>query len=163
MILLFIVPFVSNRGEKHPSRRPGAVILTVMVMTTLVVLAWLGITSPWSPHMDAWSGEPVQPEFVEGRAPLELVGATVLQEKQCRNCHSIGGRGGKRGPDLTDVASRLTYDELVRQVLQGGGNMPAYGKHLSPPEVSAIVAFLRTLHPPKEPPARNSAQAAAPG
>ena len=163
VILLFIVPFVSNRGEKHPSRRPGAVILTVMVMTTLVVLAWLGITSPWSPHMDAWSGEPVQPEFVEGRAPLELVGATVLQEKQCRNCHSIGGRGGKRGPDLTDVASRLTYDELVRQVLQGGGNMPAYGKHLSPPEVSAIVAFLRTLHPPKEPPARNSAQPAAPG
>jgi len=163
VILLFIVPFVSNRGEKHPSRRPGAVILTVLVMTTLVVLSWLGLTSPWSPHMDAWSGEPVQPEFVEGRAPLELVGATVLQEKQCRNCHSIGGRGGKRGPDLTDVATRLTYDELVRQVLQGGGNMPAYGKHLSPPEVSALVAFLRTLHPPKEPPARNSAQPASPG
>ena len=99
---------------------------------------------------------------MKGRTPLELVGATVLQEKQCRNCHSIGGRGGKRGPDLTNVATRLTSDQLVRQLLQGGGNMPAYGKHLSPPEVSAIVAFLGTLHPSTEPAARNSAQPATP-
>jgi ubiquinol-cytochrome c reductase cytochrome b subunit len=40
--------------------------------------------------------------------------------------------------------------------------MPAYGKHLSPPEVSAVVAFLRTLHPATEPPARDSARPAAP-
>jgi ubiquinol-cytochrome c reductase cytochrome b subunit len=161
VILLFSVPFLSNQGEKHPSQRPGAVILTLLGMTTLVALAWLGVQSPWSPQMDAWSGEPVQVEFVKGRTPLELVGASVLQQKQCRNCHSIGGRGGKRGPDLTDVATRLTSDQLVRQVLQGGGNMPAYGKHLSPPEVSAIVAFLRTLHPPNEPAARNPARSAA--
>ena len=162
VILLFLVPFISNRGEKHPSRRPGSVILTVMVMTTLVVLAVLGLTSPWSPHMNAWSGVPVQPEFVKGRAPLELAGAAILQEKQCRNCHSLDGTGGKRGPDLANVATRLTYDQLVRQVLQGDGNMPAYGKHLSPPEVSALVAFLHTLHPALEPPARNSAQHAVP-
>ena len=162
VIVLFLVPFLSNKGEKHPSQRPGAVILTVMVMTTLVVLAWLGVKSPWSPDMDAWSGVPVQPEFVEGRTPLELAGANVLQYKQCRNCHSIAGRGGKRGPDLADVATRLTADQLARQLLQGGGNMPAYGKHLSPPEVSAVVAFLRTLHPATEPPARDSARPAAP-
>ena len=162
VLLLFLVPFISNRGEKHPSRRPGSVILTVMVMTTLVVLAVLGVTSPWSPHMNAWSGDPVQPQFVKGRTPLELVGASVLQEKQCRNCHSLDGLGGKRGPELSDVATRLTYNQLVRQVLQGGGNMPAYGKHLKPPEVSALVAFLYTLHPELEPPARNSAQPAVP-
>ena len=80
-----------------------------------------------------------------GNALQEL--QAVLQEKQCRNCHAIGGRGGKRGPDLTDVASRLTYDELVRQVLQGGGNMPAYGKNLTPPQVTALTAFLLTMHP----------------
>ena len=162
VILLFLVPFISNRGEKHPSRRPGSVILTVMVMMTLVVLAVLGLSSPWSPHMNAWSGVPVQPEFVKGRAPLELAGAAILQEKQCRNCHSLDGTGGKRGPDLANVATRLTYDQLVRQVLQGDGNMPAYGKHLSPPEVSALVAFLPPLHPALEPPARNSAQHAVP-
>jgi ubiquinol-cytochrome c reductase cytochrome b subunit len=29
--------------------------------------------------------------------------------------------------------------------LQGGGNMPAYGKALSPAETRALVAFLMTL------------------
>jgi ubiquinol-cytochrome c reductase cytochrome b subunit len=38
--------------------------------------------------------------------------------------------------------------------------MPAYGKALKPAEVAAIVAFLATMHPPNEPPARNSAQPA---
>jgi len=35
----------------------------------------------------------------------------------------------------------------VRQVLQGGGNMPAYGKNLSPAEVTALVSFLETCIP----------------
>ena len=39
----------------------------------------------------------------------------------------------------------LTEDQMVRQVLQGGGNMPAYGNALSPDETTALVAFLKTL------------------
>jgi ubiquinol-cytochrome c reductase cytochrome b subunit len=38
-------------------------------------------------------------------------------------------------------------DQLVRQVLQGGGNMPAYGKNLNSAETAALVGFLETLHP----------------
>jgi ubiquinol-cytochrome c reductase cytochrome b subunit len=163
VLLFFAVPFISNRGEKHPSKRPGAVILAALVMTTLCVLALEGMRSPWSPDMEAWSGEPVQPRFLEGRSALELQGAVVLQVKQCRNCHALDGKGGMRGPDLGDVATRLTEDQLVRQVLQGGGNMPAYGKNLEPEEVTALVAFMRTLHPDNELPARDSAQPALPG
>ena len=59
-------------------------------------------------------------------------------------------------PALDDVATRLTQDQLIRQVLQGGGEMPAYGRSLSPPEVTALVAFLSTLHPAGVPPARPS-------
>jgi ubiquinol-cytochrome c reductase cytochrome b subunit len=35
--------------------------------------------------------------------------------------------------------------------------MPAYGKNLSPAETTALVAFLTTLHPPGQAPARNAA------
>jgi ubiquinol-cytochrome c reductase cytochrome b subunit len=59
------------------------------------------------------------------------------------------------------VALRLTGDQLVRQVIQGGGNMPAYGKNLSPAETTALVAFLETLHPANERPARDASQAVA--
>ncbi len=63
-----------------------------------------------------------------------------------------------RGPALDTVATRLTEDQLIRQVIQGGGNMPAYGKNLSPPEVTALVRFLETLKPAGQLPAANAAE-----
>ena len=53
---------------------------------------------------------------------------------------------------------RLTEDQLIRQVIQGGGNMPAYGKNLSPAETTALVAFLKTLHPARQAPARDASR-----
>jgi ubiquinol-cytochrome c reductase cytochrome b subunit len=76
--------------------------------------------------MKAWTSIPTPIEYVRDRSPLELQGAIQLQYAQCRNCHSIGGEGGKRGPALDDVATRLNWDQLVRQIQQGGGNMAAF-------------------------------------
>ena len=109
--------------------------------------------------MDAWSSQPIPAEFLQGRTALERHGALVFQAKQCHNCHSLDNDGGQRGPALDAVALRLTEDQLIRQVIQGGGNMPAYGKNLSPPETTALVAFLETLHPANQKPARNASQA----
>jgi ubiquinol-cytochrome c reductase cytochrome b subunit len=64
---------------------------------------------------------------------------------------------------LDSVAVRLTQDQLIRQVIQGGGNMPAYGKNLSPAETTALVAFLETLHPTGQAPARDASRDAALG
>ena len=41
-----------------------------------------------------------------------------------------------RGPALDAIASRMTEDQIIRQVLQGGGNMPAYGNALNPAETT---------------------------
>jgi ubiquinol-cytochrome c reductase cytochrome b subunit len=95
--------------------------------------------------MEAWSGDPTPTAYLKGRSPLERQGALVLQDKQCRNCHALGGVGGMRGPALDAIAARMTEDQIIRQVLQGGGNMPAYGNALSPAETRALVAFLMTL------------------
>ncbi len=108
------------------------------------------------PVMDAWSSAPVPPKLLAGRSALERQGAVVFQAKQCRNCHALGGEGGQRGPALDAVATRLTGDQLIRQVLQGRGNMPAYGKNLSPAETTALVAFLKSLHPPNQAPAQDA-------
>lgn len=153
--ILFALPFISGTGEKSASRRPGAVLAVIVVFLTLGTLNYLGTYAPWSPVMNAWSGDPTPVQYIEGRAPLELQGALILQNKQCRNCHSLDGSGGQRGPALDRVGSRLTGDQLVRQVIQGGGNMPAYGKNLKPEEVEALVAFMKTLRPANEPLARD--------
>jgi len=113
--------------------------------------------------MDAWSGQPIPPQYLQRRTALERHGALVFQAKQCHNCHSLDDKGGQRGPALDTVALRLTEDQLIRQVIQGGGNMPAYGKNLSPAETTALVAFLKTLHPANQNPARNASEAATLG
>jgi ubiquinol-cytochrome c reductase cytochrome b subunit len=92
--------------------------------------------------MNAWSGGPPVPaRYTQAASPLQRQGAIVFQSNQCRNCHSIAGVGGQRGPALDLVATRMTEDQLIRQVLQGGGNMPAYGKNVSPSETTALVQF----------------------
>ena len=157
---LIALPFLSNVGEKSWKRRPVAVVTLLLIAVALGTFTKLATYSPWSPVMDGWSGDPVPVKFLDGRSPLERQGALVFQVKQCRNCHSIGGSGGLRGPALDSVATTLTHDQLVRQVIQGGGNMPAYGKNLNPAEVTALVSFLETLHPNNQPAARDAAKQA---
>ncbi len=148
------LPLYAGEGEKHWSRRPVAVLMVSVIAVSLSILTSLGQHPPWSPVMDAWSGDAVQPKYLKGRTPLQRQGALVFQQMQCRNCHALGGLGGQRGPDLDMVATRLSESELIRQVLQGGGNMPAYGNALSPPQVTALVSFLETLNG-NERPAQN--------
>jgi ubiquinol-cytochrome c reductase cytochrome b subunit len=145
-VLLFGLPFYSNQGEKHFSRRPISVMVVLLTYLGVALLTYAGMTGPWSPHMEAWTGQPTKPEFLQARTPLELQGSLVFQNKQCRACHAIGGEGGTRGPDLTTVGTRLNEPQLVRQVIQGGGNMPAYGKNLSQDEVKALVTYLSSLN-----------------
>uniref|UniRef100_Q01PC6 Cytochrome b/b6, N-terminal domain n=1 Tax=Solibacter usitatus (strain Ellin6076) TaxID=234267 RepID=Q01PC6_SOLUE len=154
--LLLGLPFFAGEGEKSWRRRPVAVLTILLTAVTLGAFTQLGQHTPWSPVMDAWSGDPVPSRYLTKRTALELRGALVMQAKQCRNCHSLDGIGGRRGPALDTVAVRLTPGQLIRQVVQGGGNMPAYGKNLSPAETTALVAFLKTLHPAGQAPARDA-------
>ena len=163
IIVLVGLPFFAGEGEKSWKRRPVAVLSILLIAVSLGALTQLGVHTPWSPVMDAWSSMPISSASLKGRTALERRGALVLQAKQCRNCHSLDGTGGKRGPALDSVALRLTPDQLIRQVIQGGGNMPAYGKNLSPAETTALVAYLATLHPAGQRPARDASQQIALG
>ena len=158
---LLLLPFLFGEGEKSWRRRPVAVLSIALVGVVLGTFTNLAGHAPWSPVMDAWSGAPVPQQFLEKRTALERQGALIFQLKQCHNCHSLGNAGGKRGPALDSVAVVQTRDQLIRQVIQGGGNMPAYGKNLSPAETTALVAFLETLHPLGQSPARDASRALA--
>jgi ubiquinol-cytochrome c reductase cytochrome b subunit len=105
---LLLLPFFAGEGEKSWKRRPIAVFIVLLAAVTLGSFTQLGLHTPWSPVMDAWSSMPIPREYLHGRTALERRGAIVFQEKQCRNCHSLDGQGGKRGPALDQVALRLT-------------------------------------------------------
>ncbi len=143
---MLALPLFAGQGEKHWSRRPVAVLMVAVIALALGIFTRLGTYTPWSPIMDAWSSDPVPAADLVHKTALEHQGALVFQNKQCRNCHQIGGVGGERGPALDLIATRMSDDQLIRQVLQGGGNMPAFGKALTPPQTTALVAFLRSMN-----------------
>src|SRR3989441_2275719 len=147
IIGLLLLPFISGEGEKSWRRRPIAVLTLLLLAVTLGTFTHLAEYAPWSPHMNAWSGDPVPERMLQHTTALERQGALVFQVKQCRNCHALGDSGGERGPSLGSGGVRLPQDQLIRPVVPGGGNMPGCGQNLGPPETTALVALVQTLHP----------------
>ncbi|MCR6654602.1 MAG: cytochrome b N-terminal domain-containing protein [Opitutus sp.] len=144
-VVLLLAPIINNRGERHWSRRPwavGAVLLTVLMIGSL----WIaGAKAPWSPLFEA---DPLPDEVVGATTGPIADGARVFHERACLNCHLIEEHGGRRGPDLTTVANRLTENDIIIRIVNGGRNMPAYGNILQPGEIDALVAFLKSRRGP---------------
>jgi ubiquinol-cytochrome c reductase cytochrome b subunit len=139
-IALVAVPFVSNKGERSPRYRPWALVIVGTVAVAGIVLVREGKRAPWSPDL---SPAPL-PAAVMADAQSAGVepGATLFQSVGCINCHTVGGVGGQRGPDLTAVGNRLSPDQLTWRILNGGHNMPAYANILTPDQLRRLVAFL---------------------
>lgn len=140
-LVLILLPFLFNKGERAPLRRPwalGIVLMTAMMIGTL----WAaGRHANWSPNFDA---EPLPAAVIgAGEGPVARGGA-LFNEKACIYCHRVAGYGGRRGPDLTTVADRLGVDQIQIRILNGGYNMPAFAGTLTKDQVADLTAFLET-------------------
>ncbi len=76
---LILLPFLSGEGEKSWRRRPIAVMTILLIAVTLGTFTQLADFAPWSPHMNAWSGDPIPGQFVHGSTALQRQGALVFQ------------------------------------------------------------------------------------
>lgn len=145
-LLFIIVPFLNNRGERAPSRRPwaiGAVMLAVLMIGSL----WIeGATHPWSPNFnpDPIPDNVIGMQYVKNKTGKVYLGSQVFQKRGCINCHMIAGNGGTRGPNLTNIGNTLTKNDMIIRITHGGTNMPAFGRILKPKEMEEVVAFLQT-------------------
>lgn len=147
-VTLAAVPFLSRGGERHWRRRPWAPV-TVMAIVAFVGVLWhAGVQAKWAP---AFHATPIPDNVVGVTSGLVHDGAVVFNTKGCLYCHTVSGYGGTRGPNLSDVGSRLTKDEMMIRVLNGGYNMPAYADSLTPQQAESAVEFLssRGSPPPK--------------
>jgi len=138
--LLLLVPLF-NKGERSVRRRPMAALLVVFIWTMIVVFWVAGERADWSPDFDA---PPLPAQVVRSTDSTVVQGARLFHDKGCEFCHAVAGYGGKRGPDLSDVATRMSPDQITARITNGGPNMPAYVRVLTPRETRAIVAFLAT-------------------
>lgn len=142
-IVLLLAPILGHKGERHWSRRPWSMAIVLFSVLMIGSLWIAGARSGWSPNFAA---KPLPPEVIRAKEGLVVRGAQVYYDRACINCHLVEGHGGRRGPDLTAVADRLTENDLVLRIVNGGNNMPAFGNILKPVELDALVAFLKTRH-----------------
>ena len=67
---LLALPFFAGEGEKSWHRRPIAVLSVTVLAVGFAVCEHLGTYTPWSPQMQAWSGDTVPVRYVHTATPL---------------------------------------------------------------------------------------------
>ena len=72
-------------------------------------------------------------------------GKKIFGDSRCVSCHSIEGKGGTIGPELSKISSKMVPERLMRIIknpheLWASSQMPIYG--FSDQEIQKIVTFL---------------------
>lgn len=138
VLALLALPFLSGKGERSPIRRPWAVFGVVCVVLFVGSLLVVGEIAPWSPRFET---KPLA-QFVHYANPQLQRGTVLFYKKGCQYCHQIKGYGGLKGPNLSEIGRTWTTNQLAVQIVNGGGEMPAYGGMLSKTELNDLVFFL---------------------
>jgi len=90
---LLLLPFLDRSPERDPAKRK-----LMMAAGSVAVAAILGLTI-------AGARAPIV-NVPAVTTPSVLAGRDLYMHNGCSACHSINGKGGKIGPDLTHVGSR---------------------------------------------------------
>lgn len=151
-LLLIFLPFVANRGERSPLRRPWSLVIVAAIVLTVYHFGRLGASAPWSPRLEA---VPLPASVVGTNAGPVAVGAKVFYDKACEFCHTVDGYGGIRGPDLSDAGDRMNGDQITTRIYSGAPNMPSYRGNMSEADLASLIAFLESRH--KIPPGAGTA------
>lgn len=84
--------------------------------------------------VSAATAAPGQPVFSAGQDPA--AGARLFNDKGCVRCHSINGKGGTVGPDLTRVTRPRTFYDLAAGMWNHAPTMAARMRELGIPRPS---------------------------
>lgn len=106
----------------------------------------------WCGEVDL-NGFPADPPLGRVAAPVVTTGKTDVPKPQlfatiCSACHSVGGEGGKVGPALDLVGTRMDHDAMTAwisdpQKIKPGTAMPKIP--MTPEQLEEVVTYLLSL------------------
>jgi mono/diheme cytochrome c family protein len=76
-------------------------------------------------------------------------GAQVYQNNRCKECHTIKGKGGSSGPNLTYVGSKRSREYVIEQIKNPkahkvNSDMPSFS-HLPAQDINDLADYLSGL------------------
>jgi len=158
LIILIAVPFIDTRRERRLSRRPVAVVASILVVISMGVLTYKGATakealgSELVGHVPTWAKK----QGFTGNQQA-VAGAKLFAVAGCLNCHTYAGDGGHNlgAPDLTaegaknkGIAFQISHLKCPACV-NPGSPMPSFAG-LGDSRLKQIAAFLEASKGPKK-------------
>jgi len=135
LMLLLLLPFYDRSPERHPMKRPIAMIGVLATVTAMAYLSIVGaVTGPPS-EIDV----EVASKYEDGKAVVAAAG--------CLACHKIGENGNTLGPNLTEIGDRLGRDAIARTLVNPTAPMPSYAnlREEKPEQFEQMVTFVASL------------------
>jgi len=107
------------------------------------------------PVMTALMAASIVGAFAAAASAQDAKGAKVYTDQKCATCHSIAGKGNKKGP-LDEVGSKLSSNDIHQWIVDPAGmtakakaarKPPMPNKYASLPkdDLDALVAYLSSL------------------
>lgn len=77
-------------------------------------------------------------------------GAGIYQSQRCKDCHTLKGKGGSVGPNLTYVGGKRTREYIVQQIKDPKSHnpntdMPSFRDKLSDQQIGDLADYLSGL------------------
>jgi mono/diheme cytochrome c family protein len=159
---MLALPFIDMRRERRLSRRPVAVVITILTVIAMGVLTYKGATAREALGTEL---EEAVPEWAErqGFAGNEqaVAGARLFAVTGCAQCHVYLGIGSVNlgAPELSDIGAGDRGADYFKQYVAnpsqfGNPVMPRYGEEfggsLNDEQLTQIATFLDASKGPEE-------------
>ena len=150
LIIAFLLPFIDLRSERRLSRRPVAIVASILVVLSMGVLTYKGATAKESLGTELLAKVPSWAKkqgFTNN--PKAIAGAKLFAVSGCLNCHTYLGTGGgfAGAPNLTaEGAKNKGIDFQIRHLkcpacVNPGSPMPSFAG-LGDARLKQIATFL---------------------
>ncbi|HED08573.1 MAG TPA: c-type cytochrome [Ignavibacteria bacterium] len=151
ILLIIFVPFFDRKKDRNPLKRPAIMAGGFVFIAFISILTIVGLKSKPA-------GNQSPPKIVKTKKEIKLSlsaisGKKIFEANGCISCHSISGKGGKIGPELTNEWQRGRSKKwIIRQLRNSKKNypnsiMPLYTM-LSTKQLDDLTDFLLSRHAP---------------
>jgi cytochrome c553 len=157
LVLLLAIPFIDLRAERRLSRRPVAVIASILVVISMGVLTYKGATAKESLGSELVGQVPSWAKKQGfSNNPQAVAGAKLFAVAGCLNCHTYLGVGGgfAGAPNLTAEGAKNKGIAFQVKHLNNPGSvspgspMPSFAG-LGDARLKQLAAFLEASKGPK--------------